>query len=590
MEAGNFIALHDSDDPPSENEGGDNSDKVLVAVDSQGLSSEDKKDDLDNEGENRHWLRGENPEKDLVDSDSEMEVEDLSGVHALTAAGCGFDNNGIQKICNDEDLVDSDVNLTETVAVAAASKTSTDGEISRLAVQEETSIEIKKRGGNTISGVKRARVMFEEDEQQPSVCVKYNFLTRSSKHKLEELLQQWSEWHAQHNSSSQDPPEALESGEETYFPALHIGLAKATSVSFWIDKQTRKQQTDEFVPLDCNSVPLYDRGFALGLTSGGSTSNIEGGLEIVDDAARCFNCGSYNHSLKECPKPRDNAAVNNARKQHKSKRNQNSSSRNPARYYQNSPAGKYDGLRPGALDAETRKLLGLGELDPPPWLSRMREIGYPPGYLDPDDENQPSGITIYADGEVKAEQEDGEIVETDNREPRRKKTVEFPGINGPIPENADERFWTVAPSSSDIHRNRPLRRSNHSTEPTSRSHHREERWSIESRDDGPPGVDMGFGPATSTFLPRYGSSYDSSYSRNPRLNPSFGRIESDRGRRGRFLDEDYGHGSSHYSSHLSPKEYGSLRSGNWVDESRSNYDFEYNSRERQDRYRHLSRR
>lgn len=28
----------------------------------------------------------------------------------------------------------------------------------------------------------------------------------------------------------QDPPEVLESGEETYFPALHIGLAKATSV------------------------------------------------------------------------------------------------------------------------------------------------------------------------------------------------------------------------------------------------------------------------------------------------------------------------------------------------------------------------
>lgn len=64
--------------------------------------------------------------------------------------------------------------------------------------------------------------------------------------------------------------------------------------------------------------------------------------------------------MRECPRPRDNAAVNIARKQHKSKRNQNAASRNPARYYQNSPAGKYDGLRPGALDAETRQLLGLG--------------------------------------------------------------------------------------------------------------------------------------------------------------------------------------------------------------------------------------
>lgn len=83
------------------------------------------------------------------------------------------------------------------------------------------------------------------------------------------------------------------------------------------------------------------------------------GLEIFN-ASRCFNCGSYNHSLKECPKPRDNVAVSNARKELKSKRNQSAGSRNPTRYYQSSPGGKYDGLRPGILDVETRKLLGLG--------------------------------------------------------------------------------------------------------------------------------------------------------------------------------------------------------------------------------------
>lgn len=87
-------------------------------------------------------------------------------------------------------------------------------------------------------------------------------------------------------------------------------------------------------------------------------------MKIIDDASRCFNCGSYSHSLKECPKPRDNAAVNNARQQQKSRRNQNSASRNPTRYYQKSSGGKYDGLRPGALDVETRQLLGLGVI----WL------------------------------------------------------------------------------------------------------------------------------------------------------------------------------------------------------------------------------
>lgn len=78
------------------------------------------------------------------------------------------------------------------------------------------------------------------------------------------------------------------------------------------------------------------------------------------DASRCFNCGSYNHSLKECPKPRDNAAVNSARKQHNSKRNLPAGSRLPTRYYQNSPGGKFDGLRAGVLGAETRQCLGIG--------------------------------------------------------------------------------------------------------------------------------------------------------------------------------------------------------------------------------------
>lgn len=87
-------------------------------------------------------------------------------------------------------------------------------------------------------------------------------------------------------------------------------------------------------------------------------------MKIIDEASRCFNCGSYSHSLKKCPKPCDNATVNNARQQQKSRRNQNSVSHNPARYYQNSSGEKYDGLMPGALDAETRRLLGLGVM----WL------------------------------------------------------------------------------------------------------------------------------------------------------------------------------------------------------------------------------
>eukprot|EP00256_Glycine_max_P042692 XP_006593393.1 uncharacterized protein LOC100527170 isoform X2 [Glycine max] len=292
------------------------------------------------------------------------------------------------------------------------------------------------------------------------------------------------------------------------------------------------------------------------------------GLEIIDAAARCFNCGSYNHSLRECPRPRDNTAVNNARNKHKSRRNQNSSSRNPTRYYQNSPAGKYDGLRPGALDDATRQLLGLGELDPPPWLNRMRELGYPPGYLDVDDEDQPSGITIYTDREI-ADQEDGEIMEADASKPKRKKTVKFPGINAPIPDNADERLWgtRAGPSSSDISRNLslPQHRSNYSTDYGSRGYHREHRLG-DLRDDGPPG-DPGHSSSKFSFHPRFGG-HDSAL-----RSPSMARSQSDRSRSPMHDEESpmpFSFHSLHYSSserHFSPLDPDSGRPGSRTSES-----------------------
>ncbi|XP_009357020.2 uncharacterized protein LOC103947788 [Pyrus x bretschneideri] len=530
-----------------------------------------------------HCMLESNLEKELVDGDSDMEIEDINNLPVLNSSRSA--NEEIKLVGNKKG--NAHFIQSETVAVAGESnvlfpKVHENG---CLPVQDSRTLEVHKKGGTSISGVKRARMTV--DEQQASVRVTFDSLTRASKQKLEELLQQWSEWHAKHVSSSQDSIEVVESGEETFFPALHVGIEKTSAVSFWMDNQTRKTDNNESNLLDNKDVPLYDRGYALGLTLAGSSINAEGGLEIIDDASRCFNCGSYSHSLKNCPKPRNHAAVNSARKQLKSKRNQNANSRNPTRYYQDSPAGKYDGLRPGALDSETRKLLGLGEFDPPPWLNRMREIGYPPGYLDVDDEDQPSGIIIYADGEIKEEQEDGEIVQTDYADPERKKTVEFPGVNAPIPENADERLWAPGHSIGDLSRNRSHSRISHHSEPVSRGHHREQRWSRDYRDDGPPGVEPGFAP--SSYPPRYGS-YDYGYNSHsssasaPR-SPTFGRSQSDRDRRISSFNE----GSFPYSnSRHSPKDYGAGNTESWNDESRNDYDLDNSSysRDRLDRYRH----
>lgn len=464
----------------------------------------------------------------------------------------------------------------------------------RLDVQNGSPLQNHMIDGIYVSGAKRPRMTF--DDQRPSVRIVYNFLTRASKQKLEELLQNWSEWLVEHGSSSQDQNELTESGEETYFPALRVGAEKPSAVSFWIDNQTRNPHDTEFIPLDGNIVPLYDRGFAVGLTSADGSSNLEGGLEIKDEASRCFNCGSYSHSLKQCPKPRDNVAVNTARKQHlKSKRNQNNASRSAIRYYQNPQGGKYDDLKPGVLGDETRQLLGLGEFDPPPWLNRMREIGYPPGYLAPDDEDQPSGITIYADVETDEGQEDGEIAEMVHPEPQMKMTVEFPGINGPIPVEADEKLWAPGPSSSESSKSRSHHRLNHASESGSRGYHHEQRYYGDLEDEGPPGVDSRY---SSSYPPRYGN-YDSPYSfHSPRdliiprpRSPTLGRPYSDRGRRSPVVYEEFAsHGSyssSQYSSsdmRKSPRIHGSARFHSEIDERWTNSYPDYSSRANSQRY------
>ncbi|XP_030952719.1 uncharacterized protein LOC115975839 isoform X2 [Quercus lobata] len=596
MEAGELGGLPTSDDYGNGSENNELCNSNYGTIDHMPTKSERKEDqpcrehslhEGDAQYEDNPFIAEANLKKDLVDNSSDMETEDLTSLPASNISGSGI-KNGIRtssyspndsnsqpnnELVDNPSIVQVSVELTGTIMVAeelnnVSSKVH--AENSCLAVRDECLIGSDKMDGHR---VKRARMTV--DEQKPSVRVMYNSLTRASKQKLEELLQQWSQWHAQHGSSTQDPKEFFESGEEMFFPALHVGLEKTSAVSFWLDNQTGKQQ-DKFIPLDCNSVPLYDRGYALGLTSAEGSSNVEGGLERLDAASRCFNCASYNHSLKECPKPRNNAAVNNARKQHMSKRNQNAGSRNPTRYYQNTPGGKYDGLRPGALDAETRKLLGLGELDPPPWLNRMRELGYPPGYLDADTEDQPSGITIYADGENKEEQEDGEIVEAGYPEPQRKMSVPFPGVNGPIPENANERLWADGSSSSDLSRNRVHHRLGHYSEPVSRGHHREQSRFRDFTDEGPPGCEPGFSPSMSSYPPRYGA-YDSSYnSYSSRSNysrsrsPSFGRSLSDRGRDP--LRRDYGSG----------------RYENYIEEGTNDYfqDFSSHSRDTQDRHYH----
>lgn len=103
-------------------------------------------------------------------------------------------------------------------------------------------------------------------------------------------------------------------------------------------------------------------------------------------------------------------------------------------------------IRPGQLTDGMRRALGLGPLDPPPWLHRMRQLGIPPAYraAAPMPESGASAVEPArrergGDGDL------GDFVavdeHADNAEAAPRTAVRFPGVNGPIPDGADPRAW-----------------------------------------------------------------------------------------------------------------------------------------------------
>ncbi|KAH7422712.1 hypothetical protein KP509_12G021600 [Ceratopteris richardii] len=242
------------------------------------------------------------------------------------------------------------------------------------------------RDDNRRLSLKRSR--FSCFDNTPYVQVIYKSLTRESKSKLKGLLNQWAQWHGEFvGMDENDLREPLENGDEIYFPPLKVGGTNKSTLSFWMDKASKQARTENEAsePTPSNQsiekdVPLYDRADTAALISQETDISLDGHFERTE-GSRCFNCGSYSHSLKECPRPRDNAAINNARRLYAEKHGSSNASRTASRYYQSSPGGKFDDLKPGILGNETRQLLGIGQRDPPPWLNRMRELGYPPGYL-----------------------------------------------------------------------------------------------------------------------------------------------------------------------------------------------------------------
>ncbi|XP_016947342.1 zinc finger CCHC domain-containing protein 8 homolog [Drosophila biarmipes] len=132
----------------------------------------------------------------------------------------------------------------------------------------------------------------------------------------------------------------------------------------------------------------------------------------------CFNCGDTDHSLRECPKPRNNTRIMRARKKN---------SQRTERYHVDTEQ-RFGHIRPGKISTKTRHAMGYSRGQLPFMFYRLRVLGYPPAWLE-EAKVQSSGIALFnADGSevIKSDDEDGE---SDTFKYDINKIVEYPGFN-----------------------------------------------------------------------------------------------------------------------------------------------------------------
>uniref|UniRef100_A0A8C4EHR3 Zinc finger CCHC domain-containing protein 8 n=1 Tax=Dicentrarchus labrax TaxID=13489 RepID=A0A8C4EHR3_DICLA len=164
-------------------------------------------------------------------------------------------------------------------------------------------------------------------------------------------------------------------------------------------------------------------------------------IEMKDKRPKsmCFNCGLSGHQLRDCPKPKDMAAINERRKEFNQNSNQGMQSNQ--RYHADEVEERFAKYKPGVMSEELLTALGIDGDTLPPLIYRMRQLGYPPGWLK-EAEMENSGITMY-DGNVS---NDGSVTDNTNSQNISydvSKLVDFPGFNVPAPNRIKDVSPTI---------------------------------------------------------------------------------------------------------------------------------------------------
>ncbi|GIY68877.1 zinc finger CCHC domain-containing protein 8 [Caerostris extrusa] len=169
-----------------------------------------------------------------------------------------------------------------------------------------------------------------------------------------------------------------------------------------------------------NVIPLYSSSFEDVLHC-----DIESAEENVEEKVQtmtCFNCLG-DHHIKDCPEKINRLKVAANRK--------DIIMENNVRYHAEE---KYNSFKPGVLSSDARQALGLKNDQLPPYIYKMRIIGYPPGWMD-DAVLETSGLSLYdEDGKAISDEESSSSSENEKKYDSSK-FVQYPGFNCPVPPN-----------------------------------------------------------------------------------------------------------------------------------------------------------
>ncbi|KYO39718.1 zinc finger CCHC domain-containing protein 8 isoform C [Alligator mississippiensis] len=154
----------------------------------------------------------------------------------------------------------------------------------------------------------------------------------------------------------------------------------------------------------------------------------------------CFNCGSEDHQMKDCPQPRNNARISEKRKEFMEACGEASNQNFQQRYHAEEVEERFGKFKPGVISEELQEALGVTDKSLPPFIYRMRQLGYPPGWLK-EAELEGSGLALY-DGK------DGETEEEEGSYPQKRvtydvtKLINYPGFNMSTPSGIPDE-WRI---------------------------------------------------------------------------------------------------------------------------------------------------